>query len=111
MDVDLNLQTQRPTRDESGNAIWPSYGARAGIPAESPIRFRHIALLVIGGMIIGGLVAPLICVPIRGITQSKFLLSAIFAICVYGSWIVGYHQLSQRLQWTDLRTRFAMVGK
>jgi membrane protease YdiL (CAAX protease family) len=52
-----------------------------------------------------------VCVPIRGIAHSKFLLSAIFGICLYGSWIFGYHWLSQEVQWIDLRARFAPVGK
>jgi membrane protease YdiL (CAAX protease family) len=77
----------------------------------APIRFRHIALLIIGGIIAGGGIAFLVGFPIWRITHSKFAVSALFGICIYGSWIVGYRRLSQRLQWTDLRTRFATVGK
>jgi membrane protease YdiL (CAAX protease family) len=75
------------------------------------IRLRDIALLVIGGTIVGAGVGILVDVPIWGITHSNFAISAVFGICLYGSWIVGYQRLSQRLQWTDLRTRFAPVGK
>jgi membrane protease YdiL (CAAX protease family) len=117
MDVDLNPQIPRPTRDASGNAIWPPSGAHVGAPRQVapiplvPIRFRHIALLIVGGIIAGGVIALLVCVPIKGITHSKFLLSAILGICLYGSWIFGYHWLSREVQWIDLRARFAPVGK
>ncbi|MDP9007627.1 MAG: CPBP family intramembrane metalloprotease [Pseudomonadota bacterium] len=77
----------------------------------SKIRFRDVALLVFGGILVGGLVALVVGVPTWRITHSNFATSTVLGVCVYGAWIIGYHRLSQRLPWTDLRTRFATVGK
>jgi membrane protease YdiL (CAAX protease family) len=75
------------------------------------IRLRDIALWLVGGLIVGGVAAVVTGVAIYGFTHSKFALSADLGICVYGSWIVGYQWLSQKVQWIDLRTRFAPVAK
>jgi membrane protease YdiL (CAAX protease family) len=74
------------------------------------IRLRDVALLIIGGLFAGSGAAFLVGVPVWTITHSNFAISTVFAICLYGSWIIGYHRLSQRLPWTDLRTRFAPAG-
>jgi membrane protease YdiL (CAAX protease family) len=80
-------------------------------PSGIPIRFRHIALLLIGGIIVGVVTAIIMAAPVYVFSHSKFALSAIFGICLYGAWIVGYHWLSAKYRWTDLGTRFAPVGK
>jgi membrane protease YdiL (CAAX protease family) len=80
-------------------------------PSGFPIRFRHIALLLIGGIIVGVLTSLVVAAPVYVFSHSKFALSAIGAICVYGAWIIGYHWLSAKYRWTDLGTRFAQVGK
>jgi membrane protease YdiL (CAAX protease family) len=80
-------------------------------PSGVPIRFRHIALLLVGGIIVGVVTALIVSAPVYVFSHSKFALSAILGICVYGAWIIGYHRLSQNYRWTDLRTRFAPVGK
>jgi membrane protease YdiL (CAAX protease family) len=101
-----------PFRANQSVAQFPSDNRTELALARTPkIRLRDIALLLIGGLIAGGVAAVLTGVPIYGFTHSKFALSADFGICVYGSWIVGYQWLSQKVQWTDLRTRFAPVGK
>jgi membrane protease YdiL (CAAX protease family) len=89
----------------------PKFESGAPPPIWQPIRFKHIALLVFGGIIVGSIFGVIASVAIYAFTHSKFLLSAIFGTCVYGSWIVGYQQLAQKHQWTALRTRFAPVGK
>jgi membrane protease YdiL (CAAX protease family) len=73
------------------------------------IRFRHIALLIFGGIIVGSITAVIASLAIYAFVHSKFVLSAIFGTCVYGAWIIGYQQLAQKHQWTLLRTRFAPV--
>src|ERR1700722_16892417 len=85
------------------------FGARP--PSGVPIRFRHIALLLIGGIIVGGITSVVVAALAYVFSHSKFALSAIGGICVYGAWIIGYHWLSEKYRWTDLRTRFAPVGK
>jgi membrane protease YdiL (CAAX protease family) len=114
MDVDLDLQTQRPTRDASGNAIWRPSGALAGVPsrspAGSPIRFRHIALLLLGGVVAGSILGLVIGIPVYGFTDSKFVLGMVMGISVYGSLILGYHWLSREHDWGSIRARFSPVA-
>jgi membrane protease YdiL (CAAX protease family) len=85
--------------------------AKLELTLRSAIRLRDIALLVIGGIAVGGCMGFLAGLPIYGITHSKFAISAVFGICVYASWIFGYNRLSQAQRWDSLRTRFSPVEK
>ncbi len=76
-----------------------------------PIRFRHIALLVLGGTIVGAFVGLLAALPTYAISHSKFATAVIFGISVYATLIVGYRWLSQEQGWDSLHTRFSPVGK
>ena len=115
MDVDLTLKIQRPTRDASGNAIWQSSGALDGVPsgsrAELPMRFRHIALFLLGSTVSGCLIAILTGVLAYGLTQSKFVAAAVGGLSLYATLIVGYRWTAKERDWIDLRTRFAPVGR
>jgi hypothetical protein len=91
--------------------INPDNEPKSESNAPPPIRFRHIALLVFGGIIVGSIFGVIASLAIYAFIHSKFVLSAIFGTCVNGAWIVGYLQLALKHQWTDLRTRFAPIGK
>ena len=116
MDVDLNLQIPRPTRDAFGNVIWQSSGSPAGLPMRvapdgTPIRFRHIALLLLGG-IFGGIVVGLpAAFAAYGFTKSKFVVGIVFGFALYGSLLLGYHWTAKERDWIWLRKRFAPVGR
>src|ERR1700744_646703 len=105
MDVDLNSQTPRPTRDASGNAIWRLSVVHADIPSGSPtrvavIRFRHIALFLLGSGFLGVIFALLTGLSTYGLTHSKFVAAAVGGIVFYAALIVGYHWTSQERDWT-----------
>lgn len=124
MDVDLNPQTQRPTRDASGNAIWRPSGALTAVPGGlpsgspaglpmrvAPIRFRHIALLLLGGIIGGMILGILASLGAYEFTKSKFVTGTVFGFTLYGSLILGYHWSAQERNWLSLRGRFAPIGR
>jgi len=81
-----------------------------GAPSSVPIHFRHIAWLLLGGIVAGLLMGLFFGAPIYGITHSKFILGSIFGITLYGSLILGYHRLSREYEWVGLRARFAPVA-
>jgi membrane protease YdiL (CAAX protease family) len=111
MDVDLNLQTQRPTRDAFGNAIWQPSGALVRLPTGPLIRFRDISMLLLGGIfggIVLGIFASLVA---RGFTKSTFVTEIVFSSALYGSLILGYHWTAQERDWIGLRARFTPVGR
>jgi membrane protease YdiL (CAAX protease family) len=124
MDVDLTLQIPRPTRDASGNAIWQSSGAVDDVPSGSPaglpmrvtpsgvpMRFRHVALFLLGSTVSGCFIAILTGVLAYGLTQSKFVAAAVGGLSLYATLLVGYHWTAKERDWIDLRTRFAPVGR
>jgi membrane protease YdiL (CAAX protease family) len=124
MDVDLTLQVPRPTRDASGNAIWPPSGALAEVPSGSPaglpmrvapsgepILFRHIALFLLGSITAGCFIAVLIGVLAYGLTHSMFVAGCVGGISLNATLIVGYHWSSEEWDWTGLRARFSPVGR
>jgi membrane protease YdiL (CAAX protease family) len=79
--------------------------------APPPIRFRHIALLLLGSMVAGSLVGLLAGIPAYRFTHSKFVMAMVFGTSLYGSFIIGYHWLSQEQEWDSLRARFSPVAK
>ncbi len=111
MDVDLTLQTTHPTRDLSGNVIWQPSGALDGVPSGSPIRFRHIASLLLGGIFGGIVIGFLASLGAYSFTKSKFVTGIIFGFALYGSLILGYHWSAQERDWIGLRARFRPVGR
>jgi hypothetical protein len=76
-----------------------------------PIRLRHIALLLLGGIVAGSLVGLLTGMPAYGFTHSKFVVGMVFMTSLYGSFILGYHWFSQEQGWISLRARFSPVGR
>ena len=115
MDVDLTLQTQRPTRDVDGNAIWQPEGNPSALPSEMrsapAIRFRHIALLLFGGIFAGILVGLAASLGAYGFTKSRFVTGTVLVLSLYGSLILGYHWTARERDWISLRDRFAVVGR
>jgi membrane protease YdiL (CAAX protease family) len=111
MDVDLNLQNQRPTRDASGNAIWRPSGANAKISPGLPIRFRHVALFLLGSGFIGCFIGLLIGLPVYGLIHSKFVAGSVAASLLYATFIVGYHWTGEMRGWPGLHALFSPVGR
>jgi membrane protease YdiL (CAAX protease family) len=74
------------------------------------IRFRDIALFLLGSSLTACLIALLTGLPVYAFTHSKFVAGSIAAISLYATFIVGYHWTSQERGWTDLRARFSPVG-
>jgi len=121
MDVDLTVQIPRPTRDASGNAIWQSSGAPAGLRMRvspygvamrvTPIRFRHIAWLLLGGIFGGIVVGFLAAFAAYGFTKSLLVTGAIIGSSLYGGLICGYHWSAQQWNWIGLRDRFVPVSR
>jgi membrane protease YdiL (CAAX protease family) len=79
--------------------------------APPPIRFRHIAQLLLGSIVAGSFVGLLAGILAYVFTRSKFVTATVFGTSLYGSFIIGYHWLSQEQEWASLRTRFSPVGK
>jgi membrane protease YdiL (CAAX protease family) len=102
MDVELAIQPPPPVR-----APVPD---PAGEPIRSAIKFRHIALLLLGGIVSGCFVGILAGVLAYGFTHSMFVAGAVGGSALYAALIVGYHWTSQERGWAGLRTRFASVG-
>lgn len=75
-----------------------------------PIRFRHIALLVLGSIVSGIFLGLLIGVPAGGFTNSKFAVETALGVSLYGSFILGYHWLSREHDWGSIRARFSPVA-
>jgi membrane protease YdiL (CAAX protease family) len=84
----------------------------SGFPMRvPPIHFRHIALLLFGG-IFGGLVIGLIAAfAAYGFTKSQFVTGNVFGSVLDGSLILGYHWSAQEWNWIGLRDRFAPIGR
>lgn len=76
-----------------------------------PIQFRHIALLLLGGIVIGGLIGFLIGLAAYGFTDSKFVIEAPFGISVYATLVVGYDWTSREQGWAGLPARFSPVDR
>jgi membrane protease YdiL (CAAX protease family) len=76
-----------------------------------PIRFRHIALLLLGGIVAGCLIGALTGLVAYGFTPSNFVAASVFGISAYATLVVGYHWTSQEQGWDSLRTRLSPVGR
>jgi membrane protease YdiL (CAAX protease family) len=72
-------------------------------PAQS-IRLRDIALLLVGGLIIGTVLGVIALAVAR--THSKFAEQIIASSAIYGSSAVGYKWLAQKRGWDTLQARF-----
>jgi len=71
------------------------------------VRLRDIALLLVGGLILGaalGLIAMAIAL---FFTHSRFVTGIIFGTAVYGSWLLGYQWLAKNRGWDGLAVRFS----
>jgi uncharacterized protein len=75
-----------------------------------PIRFRDIALLLVGSIVGGSFVGALIGIPLYGFMQSKFVLAFVLGTSFYGSFLLGYRWKSEEQGWIAFRTRFSPVG-
>jgi membrane protease YdiL (CAAX protease family) len=111
MDVDLTLQIPCPVRDASGNAIWQTSGAPSKLPSRPPIRFRHIAWLLVGGILSGLVIGFIAALVAYAFTKSQFVTGMILGLSVYGSLIWGYQRSARERDWIGLRASFATVGR
>src|ERR1700735_551545 len=111
MDVDSSQLILRPTRDASGNAVWPPSGALAAVPDEPVILLRHIAFFLLGSITTGCIIAILLGVSAYGLTNSMLVAGSVGGISLYATLIVGYHWSSQERDWAGLRQRFLPVGR
>jgi uncharacterized protein len=84
--------------------------ANQPVSALAPIQFRHIALLLLGCIFIGGFIGFVAGVLAYGFTHSMFVAGMVGGIALYAALIVGYHWTSQERGWAGLGTRFASVG-
>jgi membrane protease YdiL (CAAX protease family) len=85
--------------------------ANQPVSALVPIRFRDIALFLLGSSFIGCFIALLTGLSVHAFTHSKFVAESIGGISLYATFIVGYYWTSQERDWTGLRTRFSPVGR
>jgi membrane protease YdiL (CAAX protease family) len=76
-----------------------------------PIRFRHIALFLLGSGFMGCLIGLLIGLPVYGLTDSKFVAGNVATILLYATFIVGYHWTSKKRGWPGLAALFSPVGR
>lgn len=74
------------------------------------VRLRDIALLLVGGLIVGVILSIIADAVARIFTQSKFVTGIIFGCAIYGSWLLSYKWLAGKRSWDGLRARFARTG-
>jgi membrane protease YdiL (CAAX protease family) len=75
------------------------------------LRFRDIALFLLGSGVLGCIFALLTGLPVYGLTHSKFVVGSIATIALYATFKIGYHRTSQVRGWIDLHARFSPVGR
>jgi membrane protease YdiL (CAAX protease family) len=71
------------------------------------IRLRDIALLLVGGLIVGGILSFIGVLVARAITDSKFVAGVVAGTMLYGSWLLGYEWLARDQGWGSLQVRFS----
>ena len=71
------------------------------------IRLRDIALLVIGGVIVGAVLGVIAVAVARLFTPSKFVAGMLGGTAFYGSWLIGYKWLAKARGWDSLQARFS----
>jgi membrane protease YdiL (CAAX protease family) len=71
------------------------------------IRLRDIALLVVGGLIVGAVLGIIFVAVARSLTHSKFVAGIVTGTALYGSWLIGYGWLAEARGWDSLRARFS----
>jgi membrane protease YdiL (CAAX protease family) len=77
---------------------------RALMPA---IRLRDIALLLVGGLIVGTVLG-FICVAVaRSFADSKFVVGMLMGSALYGTLLIGYQWLANARGWDSLQARFS----
>ena len=76
-----------------------------------PIRFRDIALFLLGSSFMACFIALLTGLLVYAFTNSKFVVGAIAGISLYATFLVAYHWTSRDRGWPALRTRFSPVGR
>jgi membrane protease YdiL (CAAX protease family) len=72
-----------------------------------PVRLRDIALLLVGGLILGAALGLIAIGIARFFSHSKFVTGIIFGTAVYGSWLLGYQWLAKNRGWDSLVARFS----
>jgi membrane protease YdiL (CAAX protease family) len=89
--------------DTPENVLINPYAVR---PVQ-PVRLRDIALLLVGGLILGAVLGAIAIAVARFFTHSKFVSGIIFGTAVYGSWLLGYEWLAKNRGWDRLAARFS----
>src|ERR1700675_3278662 len=89
--------------DTPHNILINPYAMRPTQPA----RLRDIALLLVGGLIVGAIMGVIALAVARFFTHSNFVAGIIFGSAVYGSWLVGYQRHAENRGWDSLQARFS----
>jgi membrane protease YdiL (CAAX protease family) len=76
-----------------------------------PIRFRDVALFLLGSGFIGCFIGLLIGLPVYGLTHSNFVAGSVAAISLYATLTVGYHWTAEKRDWPGLHALFSPVGR
>jgi membrane protease YdiL (CAAX protease family) len=71
------------------------------------IRLCDIALLLVGGLIVGTVLGFVCIVVARSFTDSKFVAGIISGAAAYGTWLLGYVWLAKARGWDSLQARFS----
>jgi membrane protease YdiL (CAAX protease family) len=71
------------------------------------IRLQDIALLLVGGLIVGVVLGLIAVAVARSFTDSKFVAGILAASTLYGSWLIGYRRLAKARGWDSLQARFS----
>jgi len=72
-----------------------------------PARLRDIALLLVGGLIVGAIFGVIGLAVVRVFTHSKFVEGIVVGTIVYGTLLLGYQRLAENRGWDSLRARFS----
>jgi hypothetical protein len=71
------------------------------------IRLRDIALLLVGGFVVGVVLGFIGIAVGRSLTSSKFVAGILAVTALDGSWLVGYQWLAKARGWDSLQARFS----
>jgi len=71
------------------------------------IRLRDIALLLLGGLIVGAVLGFIGLLVAESFTDSKFVAAILAGTAAYSSWLIGYQLLANDQGWDSLEVRFS----
>jgi membrane protease YdiL (CAAX protease family) len=97
-----------PFRSDQLAAQFPSDKRTNLALARTPeIRLWDIALLLVGGLIVGAVLGLISLLVARSFTDSKFVAGILAGTAAYSSWLLGYEWLAKARGWDSLQARFS----